>query len=464
MIRLLLLFAIFGVGCSAPTSGDDRAAWLQNTLIEDNRPLLVREPELTAGKLRKMALNPYFYFRGTSAQYWRDARGPGEWATPTRYGTALSADMLLVGDPHPENVGSYLPADGTATVDFNDFDGARRGPFHFDVRRLATGFWIAAATIDLDEDVRREIAEASVLGYVDQIGRDEPFRVGPSQGYGPVIDDLVRRAVRDGDIQEELLEYTELQDNVRTMFYGQVAAPAAEGLIGDEVTEVTDEDRRFVERIVERYWDTVLDAPIAASRRVLGVSRRLGAGVSSYPLLRWYVLVDGETTDPADDVLLEVKEIVDPPTLDVARRPQVQHNASAERVVALQRAMQVTDRNDPYLGWAADGRHAFRIRHRTKYQKNVDVARLGEKLGDDWNVDDLVLHAEVSGRLLAAAHRRGEGHGAAVVAGLVDDGFVGETAAFAVNYGRQVLDDYATFVELLDTTGPLLGFVDREER
>ncbi|MBT9555155.1 MAG: DUF2252 family protein, partial [Myxococcales bacterium] len=55
----------------------------------------------------------------------------------TRFGSAASALVPLVGDPHVENVGSYLAAKGKLVLDWNDFDTACYGPYHVDVWRLA---------------------------------------------------------------------------------------------------------------------------------------------------------------------------------------------------------------------------------------------------------------------------------------------------------------------------------------
>lgn len=459
--RSVLLSVVIGCvsACSGAIDDDPRTVWLQNTLVQDNRPLMMRATELTRGKFRKMNLNPYFYFRGTAPQYWRDARGPGAWAVPTAFGTPETSDILLVGDPHPENVGSYKPADGDVTVDYNDFDASRRGPYHFDVRRLALGFWIAGATLEFDEEFRLSMAEAAASGYVDQIGETDAYRVSRNAGFGPVIDDLFRRAVRDGNVREALDEYTILEDGEREMFFGVVESPDVEGVFGDEVVELPEDERRFVAKLLDGYWHTVIDPPAPEARVILGMSRRLGAGVSSYPVLRWYVLVEGDTTEPGDDLLLEVKEIFDPPMLgDVATRPRVQYALNARRAVVNQRALQATETNDPLLGWAADGEHSFRVRHRIKFQKNVAVARLGEDLGSVWETEDLVFHAEVSGRLLAAAHRRGSPAAAEIIADVVDSAFLEETTEFAVEYGQQTLDDYERFGGLLESEGELLGY------
>src|SRR5262249_61980784 len=99
-----------------------------------------------AGQLARMGEPPFGYFRGSAPQMMRDMLEPGGAAVQSfRFTDTEVEDVALVGDPHPENVGGYRTADGTITIDFNDFDAASYGPFELDGRRLAVGFWVAGA-------------------------------------------------------------------------------------------------------------------------------------------------------------------------------------------------------------------------------------------------------------------------------------------------------------------------------
>lgn len=458
-VCLLLLTA-----CESPS--DERAGWLRSTLIEDNRSLLERNPELTAGKFRKMSARLYAYFRGTAPQYWRDLSTPGPWKLPTSFGSVESSQVILVGDPHPENVGSFLPADATLTVDFNDFDATRRGPYHFDLRRLALGFWIAGAENDFDVSQREMLADAVTRGYVDAFLQSDSvakFRVTRESGHGPVIEDLLRRADRDGKIREELEEYTRVEAGIRSVYIGQVESPETPGVIADEMISISEDERRFITARLKDYRATLVNPPPASNLEPIGMARRLGAGVSSYPVLRYYVVTPGPSDSLDDDVLLELKEIADvPPMTEPAWLPRREHSNNAERVVLHQRAVQARDDLDPFLGWAADGNHAFRIRHRTKYQKNISVERLGRKLGDDWTFDELVDFAHLTGRLLAATHARGQqldgtpSEGA--LRSVVQPGLVAETNNFVSRYAPQIIKDYKVFQDSLLEHGTTLGY------
>jgi uncharacterized protein (DUF2252 family) len=221
-----------------------------------------------------------------------------------------------------------------------------------------------------------------------------------------------------------------------------------------------------VDDIVDRYAATVVNAGDrdADYWALKGVSRRLGAGVSSFPVLRYYVLVEGPTPAVDDDVLLEVKEVRDPaplPALPLLPRDYFENNG--QRGILAQRTLQLQEDSDIHLGWSGSSSQAFRIRERTKYQKNVGVDRMAEKIGEDeWAPDVVFEFADVMGRLLARTHfqsetRSGEPAGP-LVAGAITDSFIDETVEVTVEYGAQMRADYDSFAEMLDDVGPRLGW------
>jgi uncharacterized protein (DUF2252 family) len=217
-------------------------------------------------------------------------------------------------------------------------------------------------------------------------------------------------------------------------------------------------------------WPETLVDPTrsaASPPRIKGIVQRVGAGVASYPLLRFYVLLEGETEAVNDDLLLEVKELGDPAAIPGLRQaPPRRFAHNGERVVLTQRRLQNDRQADPLLGWMVDDTHAFRVRHRTKYQKGVDVPDITEKLAEgEWQPDALDEYARIAGRLLARTHanaRRLDG-GDALKAidraiGGREAAFRGETTDFAVGYARRVLDDWSHFKQMLDRQGPTLGW------
>lgn len=494
---LLLLLGV--AACGAPGESLARTQWLQHTLVLDNQIFLDRDPQQAGGKLAIMGESLYPFFRGTAAQYARDAMQPGSpgyW--PGAYESAETSDVALVGDPHPENIGTFATADGSALfLELNDFDGATFGPYGFDLRRLALGYWIATEQIlrdlaasapadDADrptEAHRIAVARAVARGYADEIAivAEDPAKARPmtADEGGPIVDDLVEDAVEDGDEREELGDYTRVEDGARAMFHGDVEPQRTveygaftQAIYEDTVQPLDPREQALVESLLEQYVRTPMDGLTRdpAALRLRGTSRRLGSGVASYPALRFYALVEGASDAPDDDVLLEIKQVLDAvPMPALPRFPGQPFYTNAERVARMQQRLQSAPDADPWLGWASAGADGYRIRWRTGYQRAIRVTRLAEDLAEGkFTADDLVALAEASGRLLARRHGAAaklDGRpGAPAIARAIDgdaDGLVEEVAAFVEAYAPQVLEDHQALIELLEAHGPSLGYVRR---
>ncbi|MEZ4379996.1 MAG: DUF2252 family protein [Nannocystaceae bacterium] len=499
-LALASLATLAAVACD-PDPDYARGQWLHNTIVLDNQVFFEGAPELAPGKMAKMALDLYAYFRGTAGCYARDlaqAGGPGY--LPTAFLSEDAADVALVGDPHLENIGTYRRGrDGLLVVDFNDFDAATYGPYHFDVRRLALSAAIASAAIDaVDPGFAEATAgapEALVHGYVDEIAAlAEAVAAGGAIAplteedapFGRILADLVTKAKENGGDREELGEYTQIEGGARTIRLGEVepsvewgAGPFSQVVYADALVAVDDDDIWLIDQVLfESYPASVADPALLgddlAALQVKGAARRLGAGVASYPVRRYYVLVEGPTEEIADDWILELKQVFDPlvvPGLEQAAgaRPYADNGA---RVVAMQRGLHGAADNDPLLGHGHAGGLTFRVRERTKYQRGLGVDRIAEKSAEGkWSAADYLELATWAGRLLARAHaraaKRDGAPGLPAIAAALAEGeggsasFVAETVAFVDAYAPVVEADALRFGGLLERFGPSLGYVRR---
>src|SRR6202012_1558520 len=92
-----------------------------------------RVPALLAIKWQRMAASPFGFFRGAVPVMAADL------ATLPHTGIFTQ----LCGDAHVRNLGAYAAPDGRLVFDINDFDETIRGPFEWDVKRLATSIVLA---------------------------------------------------------------------------------------------------------------------------------------------------------------------------------------------------------------------------------------------------------------------------------------------------------------------------------
>src|SRR5690349_21381270 len=92
-----------------------------------------RLPALLPLRWKRMAASPFAFFRGAAALMAADI-GP----LPSS-----GIDVQVCGDAHLLNLGAYAAPDGHLVFDLNDFDETCRGPFEWDLKRLAASFVVA---------------------------------------------------------------------------------------------------------------------------------------------------------------------------------------------------------------------------------------------------------------------------------------------------------------------------------
>jgi uncharacterized protein (DUF2252 family) len=472
---LATLASIVGLVACAPDVDDARRDWLRGVLVDDHRDLLLRDPVEVEHKFARMALDPFSFLRGNVGVWARDASQPGFF--PSSTGDGPTSVVLLVGDPHPENVGTFRPGGAPGSrvvlVDWNDFDAARHGPFVLDVRRLALGFAVAvggavddvvddgvddAVDDGVDDELAADVAADVALGYVQGarvVGDvDESLRQdGP---LDPLLRALVDEAREEGNDGDVVADVTVLQDGRRRLRTIDVD-PAQRGVDATVTVAVDDETRRAVVAALAP-WQAGRRADVVDGVDVVDVARVYGKGVGSHALWRYRVLL-------ADDTVLELKEAREPfalPGLQLV--PERFFVDAAERIVFAQRALQTTDDNDPLLGAIALGPTGARVREETGYQNSLRQEDLVDAIASG-RLDDVRSVARACGRLLFFAHARGPAPDGrdrrddlrAVV--LADpQALRDETRAFALAYLPVHRADHAAFVALLNEHGPRLGW------
>ncbi len=439
------------VACGEPV--DDRRALVLGTLAVDNLRWSTRAPAQLAGKYRLMQSDAFAWLRGTSAVYWRDVAGPGAWTWPTDFGDAGTTQVLLVGDPHPENLGTFRAPDGTMVVDWNDLDAAGFGPFWLDVRRWVTAC-LVAVQID-DPAAANDLAVAVARAYADQATGVRGPLGSVGIGAHPWLDEVLADALADGNEGTRRDEDAPIDPVTgrRRLARGELAPPVVPGVVDDDRHDLGP-TRATIDAVVETWRASRADADADVLGPTLDVVQRFGAGVASYAAPRYYVLLDGPSDAPTDDLLIELKEATDSPATGAPRLGQHAPWASpAARAVWAQRALGARADADVLLGAVTRGVSSFRVRGRSGYQRNLDVVELRAQAADDpagWQA-----FAELGARMLAAAHGRApaaDGRpGAAAIAPLLAGraaDFAAETAAFAVAYADQLVADAAALREL----------------
>jgi uncharacterized protein (DUF2252 family) len=77
--------------------------------------------------------------------------------------------LLLQGDLHAENFGTYLDSRGILNFDVNDFDEGYCGPFTWDVKRLLASLYLVAHSKGFSDAEIEDILRICAESYVRQV-------------------------------------------------------------------------------------------------------------------------------------------------------------------------------------------------------------------------------------------------------------------------------------------------------
>ena len=110
-----------------------------------------RIKQLLPIKYGRMLESPFTFYRGSAVVMAADLAD-----TPV---TGLEA--ILCGDAHLSNFGIFASPERRTVFDINDFDEAFRGPWEWDLKRLAASAVIAGRDNGFDDKTGRSLAHSS---------------------------------------------------------------------------------------------------------------------------------------------------------------------------------------------------------------------------------------------------------------------------------------------------------------
>lgn len=404
--------------------------------------LMAADPAAFRVKYRKMADNPFAFYRGTACLFHRDLAAAEQPWSDERTGR-----VWIHGDLHPENFGTYINSHGELVFDVNDFDEAHVGPFTWDLRRFVAGLAVMGWRKALPEQAVRRLAEIYLRSYIDR----------------------VHLFVDDSDDADFALHLGNTEGAIHATL--QRARRMSRAAMLDSMTEVGDGGRRFrdgsgVRRLEPEEREVVLEAfadylgTIPEAKRVdretfyvvKDVVGRSGFGIGSAGLPAYSVLIEGFNEAHENDIVLSMKQANRPALADVVDVPRTAELFAheGERTVISQRALQV--HSDPLLGHTQIEGVGYVVDEVSPYELDLSWSDLHEPRDMESVVADL-------GRATAKIHCVSDADSdhtvvdfqtedaiAEVLAGREDE-FVQELVDFGITYSERVRADHALFVD-----------------
>ncbi len=392
-------------------------------------------------KYERMAASPFGFFRGAVPLM----------AYDLSLGHTTGIHTQLCGDAHVRNLGAYAAPDGRLVFDINDFDETIRGPFEWDVKRMATSLILAGRESHGKESLCTEAARAFLARYrttvqtftrmaLLDVARYQVHRLRSVAPIASILE-LAEHSTPLHNLESLTVPAPKAQPSTTQLGARAAGArvfrsqrPELERLTGEAAREVLDSLASYAESLLpERQHLLAQYKPLDVAFKVVGTG--------SVGLRDFCVYLQGN--GPADPLFLQVKE--EPPSA-YARylgEPASPHH-QGRRVAEGQRAMQL--QSDPFLGWTTIRGRDYLVRQLNDHKASVDLGTLKAKA--------LVEYATLCGELLARGHARaGE---SAALAGYMgtSDRFDDAIARFAVAYADQTERDWKTLLHTLKDRAP----------
>ncbi len=402
--------------------------------------LMEADPGAFRVKYRKMAADPFAFFRGTACLFYADVTDTRDAFVDERTGR-----IWIHGDLHAENFGTYLNSDGRLVFDVNDFDEAYLGSFTWDLRRFAASLALVGWQKALPEDAVRSLVETYLRSYLDQVDHyvksdEDDFALYLDNTEGPVLEIL-----------------TQARHLSRRDFLDAQTVVGEKGRVfreGSGVRRLGDEEKGRVLRAFDEYLATIPESKRFDRElfyEVRDVVGRSGFGIGSAGLPAYNVLVEGYSQALDNDVVLSMKQANVPAVSRFVDSDAVERYFEQEghRTVVSQRALQV--HTDPLLGHTTlDGR-GFVVSEVSPYELDLDWAELNEP-------DDMALVVDSLGRASAKVHCASDEDSdqdlvdfqvEEAIAEVLDgrrEEFVKDVVDFGIAYAEQARQDHALFV------------------
>jgi uncharacterized protein (DUF2252 family) len=422
------------------TDTDARTERIVAVLVDAFEALIQADPAAFRRKFRKMARDPFAFYRGTACLFYDDVhRLDDPWVDER------TSRVWIQGDLHAENYGTYMDSAGILVFDVNDFDEAYIGHYTWDLQRMAASVALLGYAKALSDEAVDRAIRAYATSYLGQVraftegDRDDEFRLTLDTTSGPVHDVLRHaRLLTRGDL---LARDTHVRGGER------------EYLDIGGVRRLDDDERAAVCAAYEAYLETIPDEKRqqSVSYAVKDVVGRSGFGIGSAGLPAYSLLVEGRSQALENDVLLSMKQgnvaaasrVVDDPAVTSA----FAHHG--HRTALSQRALQA--HSDPWLGWCELDGVGQVVQEVSPYVADLDWDGVHE-------LDEILELVTDLGRATAKVHCVSDATSESLVdfqteeairhvVGDRDEDLASDLVAFGAAYGALARDDHRRFVD-----------------
>jgi uncharacterized protein (DUF2252 family) len=423
-------------------SSDERQAEIVDVLVDAFSGLMDADPEAFRQKFRKMAADPFAFYRGSACLFYADMETERD-----RWADERTSRVWIQGDLHAENFGTYMDGDGVFIFDVNDFDEAYLGHFTWDIKRMVASVALLAWMKAISDADIASLIETYVRAYVEQVryfvesDRDHEY--------------ALRLETTDGEVREILLE-TRLNTRVGLLDRLTLIDENVERRFrrSSGVRELEDDERARVHAAYRAYLETIPETKRFRSLtyQVKDIVGRQGFGIGSAGLPAYNVLVEGPTQALENDVVLSMKQgnVAAPSRIVHDERIKGYFEHNGHRTAVSQRALQA--HADPWLGYTEIDDVGFVVTELSPYVEDLDWSDLTEP-------EQMSPVLDYLGRATAKVHCVADKDSDPNIVGFQtedeiievisgnEEEFVREMVEFGARYSEVARDDHRLFVD-----------------
>jgi uncharacterized protein (DUF2252 family) len=423
------------------STADKRATFIVDCLVKAFSDLMKADPDAFRTKFRKMAADPFAFYRGSACVFYADVDERED-----RWADERTGRVWIQGDLHAENFGTYMDGSGLLIFDVNDFDEAYVGHFTWDLQRFAASIALLSWQKALSDDDITRLIRTFVDAYVDQVRwfvgteDDSSFSLNLDTARGAVLS-----ALQDARLstRAQMLDHMTRVDNWDRRFRETATVRRLDDAERDKVVAAFD---GYLESIpkTKRFREIAYDVKDVIGKNAVGIG---SAGLPTYTLL-----IEGYNQALDNDIVLSMKQgnVAAPSRIVTDRDVHDYFDHHGHRTAISQRALQA--HADPLLGYTEMDGVGFVVNEISPYESDLDWTELTEP-------DDLAEVVEQLGRAVAKVHCVSDADSDqslvdfqtedAIVAviGDSDDEFASDIVGFGLEYAATVRDDHRHFVE-----------------
>ncbi|OCT13070.1 hypothetical protein A8709_20160 [Paenibacillus pectinilyticus] len=347
-------------------------------------------------KYSEMRSSAFKFYRGNNPVFFQDLGTP-VLPIPAAWKDWNQVDTWIEGDAHTRNVGFFDHNDGKPYFDVNDQDESLKAPFYFDLIRFIASIYVTKDDVSGTKTATAAETRQAAKDFLEQYKTtlesvrgndtenttvlDESFMAQHGFSYSGYMlktffgsSPTGNEGLLDGITNSSFLDgYSQVTDGQRKL--KKIALPTDAKNGNEKVLATTPAE----ESELKANWSTYVNQTRLSSGdkasyfAIKDIGRVIEKGLGSIGVRRYFVLIEGPTSDPNDDIILNVKQQKMPAMVGNTYKPldysaYVDHDA--DRTKTAYDALSAVE--DPFIGSLNGSAKTFLVRQLSAYDRDFN--------------------------------------------------------------------------------------------